>query len=468
MPADRHPRPVAGILLLVLLLGLSLLGPVAPAVGQVPSDELDPAEDNADPASKVACADQRSVTGSLITRRLINGPRRADGSLAFVSGVCVYLPPGYDANGLRYPVLYLLHGAFGWQHDWVAQGGMQQVMDDAFIQDQANAMIVVMPDGTYDAKWADDPSGYPRNETYVFDHVIPYVDSHFRTIADRSGRAISGLSNGGAGTLRLAAKRPDSFAVATAMSAALPVNMAAPTSVQAVANDPTEIADNLDNVELALIWGQTCGTPAECQQYGFAWGFENACCNNELYVARLEHVVNRPTPFTYEATVGGHDWRYWTDWLRAPHGPFIREHLADPAPAGAPLAPAPTPGSFRYRTIRPEFSIYGYDVAVEGRPAAEFLALTAVTRDGLTLRGSGTVQITTPPRYTPGTSYSVAGTGADAAPVVADQLGRLSFDVDLGPGHTADQYTPQAVAAEAAAAGEYWTTRTVTITPVLG
>jgi hypothetical protein len=246
------------------------------------------------------------------------------------------------------------------------------------------------------------------------------------------------------------------------MSAALPVNMAAPGNAHDVANDPTEMADNLDNVELALIWGLTCGTPEECATYGFAWGFEQACCNNELYVARLR-TNGRTTPFEYEATDGGHDWRYWTAWLRAPHGPFLREHLADPVPMNQALDLAPIPETFRHRTLRTDFSIYDYDITVVDRPATEFLTLTDVTHDGLTLRGSGLVEVVTGSRYERGATYTVEGTGTAAIDVVADGAGRLAFPVDLGPGHTADQYTPQAAADEAAAAGGYWTTRTVTI-----
>src|SRR5690348_10732184 len=50
---------------------------------------------------------------SLVVRVLPDGPRAPDGKLAFRSGVCVYLPPGYDGGTTRYPVVYFLHGAGG-------------------------------------------------------------------------------------------------------------------------------------------------------------------------------------------------------------------------------------------------------------------------------------------------------------------------------------------------------------------
>ena len=347
-------------------------GPVRSANPGGP-DQLTPEEDNAEQLSKDSCQDVRSDSGSLLIRRLIDGPRQADGSLAFVSGVCIYLPPGYEDGTTRYPVLYLLHGAFGWQEDWFRQGGAQAVLDEAYAEDPNNAMIVVTPDGTYDATWSDDPSGYPMNETYVFDHVIPYVDTYLRTIPDRRGRAMSGLSNGGAGTLRLSALRPDHFSVVTAMSAALPVNMAANrTDVREVANDPTEIAENLELVDLALIYGRDpCGPddPSACATYGGAWAFESACCSNELYKAKLDQVRERP--YEFEAAVGGHDWHYWTEWLRAPHGPFIREHLMDPIPVDTILPPLEAPESFDYRGIKASFEMYDYTFTNDpGAPAS--------------------------------------------------------------------------------------------------
>jgi S-formylglutathione hydrolase FrmB len=468
-PSRRWPALLAAALVALLLAPLAT--PPAAAVEEPPArpvaeapDELDPAEDNGSAASRDACTDVRAESGSLIIRRLVDGPRQADGSLAFTSGVCIYLPPGYEDGTQRYPVLYLLHGGFGAQHDWVSQGDAQAVLDRAVAADPADAMIVVMPDATSSGSWKDDASGFPRNETYVIDHVIPYVDTHLRTIADRSGRAMSGLSNGGAGTLRLAAKHPDLFDVATAMSAALPLNMATDrTDIRALADDPTEIADNLEAVELAIIWGLTCGDAASCQTYGFAYAFEHACCSNVLYEQRLRQVRERE--HTYVATVGAHDWFFWTAWLDEEHGPFIRARLADPVPVDAEPVRSGAPETFRFRTIEPAFSIYGYDVATDQARAAEFLRLTDVTADGLTVRGSGPVAITTAPRYAPGAVYRVTGLGGLVVELVADADGRLALDVDLGAPHTAAEGSPAALAAEAAAAGTYWTTRVIGIAP---
>jgi enterochelin esterase-like enzyme len=463
------PRSPLVLIVLAFLWSALPLGAAAAErpVAEAP-DQLTAEEDNADAQSKAACQDVRSEAGSIVIRRLVDGPRLDDGSLAFRSGVCIYLPPGYEDGGLRYPVLYLLHGGFGWQEDWFVQGDAQRVFDELHAEDPANAVIVVTPDGTSGGVWQDHPSGFPLNETYLFDHVVAYVDTYLRTIPDRRGRAIAGLSNGGAGTLRLAALRPDRFAAASAQSAALPLNMAVDrTDVRAVANDPTEMADNLELVDLHMIYGFTCGgadDPGACATFAPAYGFEHVCCNTELYKLRLDLVRDRP--YAYKRVPGGHDWHYWTTWLRHDDGPFLLDALADPLPAQAELPALEPPATFDHRTIEPTVDVYGYTLITDPDRAPEFLTLRQVRADGMTLRGSGRLTVTTAQRYEPGATFVVSG--ADDGPVtqvLADAQGRLTFAVDLGPAHVHAEGTPQQVAAELAAGGRYWVTRDVVITP---
>ena len=113
--------------------------------------------------------------GSVVTRILPQGPRRPDGSAAFVSGACVYLPPGYATSGLRYPVVYLLHGGGGDQGDWVAQGSLQETLDAAAAA--GHPVIAVTPDGR-SGQWFDYNDGSFQLETYVLRYLIPYVDRH--------------------------------------------------------------------------------------------------------------------------------------------------------------------------------------------------------------------------------------------------------------------------------------------------
>ncbi len=398
-----------------------------------------------------ACKDTRSPIGSLVTRVLPDGPRHPDGTLAFVSGVCVYLPPGYGSGALRYSVLYLLHGGGGDQAAWVSLGGVQKILDDAYAADPTHAVIAVMPDGR-SGNWHDFYDGQYLNEQYFLHAVVPYVDAHYRTIANRQGRAIVGLSNGGYGALHFAAKAPDLFIAAGGMSSNLgartmdsmggPAFRGAPfTSNELGAfyygNIPLSLVPNLDGVNVTMDLGATCTSQTDLSSDLCAllavdtlFKYDNQAFRDAM---NAQHHVGA---FEYRETEGEHAWRWWSLWLRERHLPFVWKYLAKPQPAGARVAPIPVPATFRYRSISADFSVYGFRFETT-RPHPEFLD---VTRSGnqLTLTGTGAVVVTTPD-------------------------GRV-LKVDLGPGHAAEQYSAQARIEEAA--GSYkFVTQTIDIRP---
>ncbi len=64
-------------------------------------------------------------------------------------------------------------------------------------------------------------SGYSRGmyEDYVMKDLIPYVDHHYSTIANKSGRYVGGLSMGGFAALHDSFLHPDVFSKVGVMSA---------------------------------------------------------------------------------------------------------------------------------------------------------------------------------------------------------------------------------------------------------
>lgn len=121
----------------------------------------------------------------------------------------VYTPAGYETSSYkRYPVLYLLHGSGGDENEWVGFGRACQILDNLIAQGKAEPMIIVMPNGHADMQAApgESPLGYYKpyhfrdpDQKYVknFMEIVDFVDSNFRTIASKEGRAIAGLSMGG-------------------------------------------------------------------------------------------------------------------------------------------------------------------------------------------------------------------------------------------------------------------------------
>jgi len=116
----------------------------------------------------------------------------------------VYLPPGYDAGGeTRYPVLYLNHGGGENDSHWTATdpraGGFAHlILDNLIATGKARPMIIVMPNtsglvsGTPPKLGEDDAC----TREYLQD-ILPFVDGHYRTRANRQSRAVAGLSMGG-------------------------------------------------------------------------------------------------------------------------------------------------------------------------------------------------------------------------------------------------------------------------------
>jgi enterochelin esterase family protein len=142
----------------------------------------------------------------------------------------VYTPPDYDKDqATRYPVLYLLHGAWQDRRAWAQQGRANFILDNLIAQGKAVPMIVVMEDGGIAAIKRLAPSatrpgaGPPKLKmpftSQIITDVIPMVDSTFRTIPDRDHRAIAGLSLGGMQTYQITQANLDKFAYIGVFSA---------------------------------------------------------------------------------------------------------------------------------------------------------------------------------------------------------------------------------------------------------
>ena len=140
----------------------------------------------------------------------------------------VYTPPGYEeGTSTRYPVLYLLHGSGGDEEAWPAMGIANVIMDNLIAEGKARPMIIVMPDAYWNELAALDLAGprtnpppgvgsggnvdYRRNVQDVVGDIVPFVDRHFRTIADRNDRALAGLSMGAGITMNVAFRQLDTF-----------------------------------------------------------------------------------------------------------------------------------------------------------------------------------------------------------------------------------------------------------------
>ncbi|MDR1653901.1 MAG: esterase family protein [Prevotellaceae bacterium] len=148
----------------------------------------------------------------------------------------VYLPEGYNNGKQRYPVIYHLHG-IGGAHD----GNQKNLVPESFRAAKNKGLIddviIVFPDGYKDSFWADSYTGDKPAETNLIKEIIPFMDKHFRSIADANHRFIQGFSMGGFGALKFFTKYPDMFAGVYIYDAALLQWNTIVTGHQAVARD---------------------------------------------------------------------------------------------------------------------------------------------------------------------------------------------------------------------------------------
>ncbi|MDE6096332.1 MAG: PepSY-like domain-containing protein [Muribaculaceae bacterium] len=148
-------------------------------------------------------------------------PQRGDSTEA---SCLVYLPPSYSTDSLRsFPVIYYLHGGTGNQREvrWLVDR-----VDPAIRSGKMQPVIIVSPQalpiGWYINANVKDPkvTSGPIEDVLIKD-LIPYVDSHFRTVPSKEGRGIEGFSMGGRGALMLAFKHPDKFGAASSVAGAV-------------------------------------------------------------------------------------------------------------------------------------------------------------------------------------------------------------------------------------------------------
>jgi enterochelin esterase-like enzyme len=134
--------------------------------------------------------------------------------------IMVYTPPGYEAGNERYPVAYNLHGAGGGNpaRQW---DRIRSTLTDAMDNGKARPVVYVFVNGLGDTFFIDSANKSLLIDSSITRELIPFIDKYYRTIADRSGRAVDGFSMGGFGCLMLALKHPELFSAVCSYGAAL-------------------------------------------------------------------------------------------------------------------------------------------------------------------------------------------------------------------------------------------------------
>jgi S-formylglutathione hydrolase FrmB len=232
-----------------------------------------------------------------------------------------------------FPVLYLLHGAWGGHNDWRdhAQG---QLLGLA----RQYGIVIITPDGDQFGWYLDSPlETESRLESYVLHELIPHVEERSLLPVEPGpeSRAIAGLSMGGHGAFVLTLRNPATFVSASSMSGILDIRTH-PTSWH-IKDRLGRLAENPAGWEehsaTALLL--TGGDPAAELLFTVSTGDTAAYAENlELH----DQLVDLGIPHEYEEAPGGHTWEYWTSVIGAHldfHAEWLRGDGIRRAPVGA-------------------------------------------------------------------------------------------------------------------------------------
>jgi putative tributyrin esterase len=233
--------------------------------------------------------------------------------------------PASTPPATKYPVVYLLHGGGGGFRDWSNDSDVAQYA--------AQGLVLVMPEGSSSYYVNSATKSADRYEDYIVEDLIPDAERRFPAVANRSGRAIAGVSMGGYGAIRIAFDHPDLFAFVGTISAALDVP-SRPFSIHRVAQwerfrsifgpigSPTERAGD------PFLFVQTAD-PAHMPYLWLAAGEQEALLGpNRRFAADLRE---RGFQLEFHSAPGGHDWQQWNEQIPGLFASFEKHAALQPA-----------------------------------------------------------------------------------------------------------------------------------------
>lgn len=231
----------------------------------------------------------------------------------------VVVPDQYQQSNQSFPVLYLLHGGSGSYRDWLSKTPDTTLLHQ--LADQYNILIVT-PDGGPRSYYFDSPlDKSSQYETHIAREVVATVDNAYRTVQDRKGRVIAGLSMGGHGAFFIATRHPDLFSAAGSMSGVMNINPVtwkvpeefAQSRVDHFAQllgSPEEGPYNYPDYTAV---GMTDQMKANDVKLKFDCGVDDFLIETSRELHQL--LLDKQIPHEYTERPGEHTWEYWENAL---------------------------------------------------------------------------------------------------------------------------------------------------------
>jgi len=216
-------------------------------------------------------------------------------------------PEGYNPKSVSYPVLYLLHGAGGDFTSWTTNVPSLKKYADMY------NILIVCPDGGSTSWYLDSPIDKEmKYETYISKELVDAIDKKYKTIPEKTARAITGLSMGGHGAFYLSFKHQDIWGAAGSMSGGLdirpfpngwdlPKRLGSYSDHQEYWEENTVInlVDRIKANDLKLIF--------DCGINDFFYEV-----NEKLH----QKLTERNIPHDYIIRPGDHNWNYWANAIK--------------------------------------------------------------------------------------------------------------------------------------------------------
>ena len=211
----------------------------------------------------------------------------------------VLTPPSYERSpARRYPVLIFLHDGYGNVRTLDRRGVADEL--HARMADGRLPEFLVAAPGAAGSWFSDSHDGKRRWEEFLTGDFLRALETRYRIVPGERGRAITGISMGGFGAVKIALKHPELFASVSALSGALiPIQW-----------DALERYNWVTRLTLKRVFGNRPDA--------------NTLAENDVWeVLRGVH-FQRP-PFDAHLRAGTDD-RYRLDRVAAQFGSYMNEH----------------------------------------------------------------------------------------------------------------------------------------------
>lgn len=213
-------------------------------------------------------------------------------------------PDALKLNGAgNVPIVILLHGVFGSHWAWALKGGAHHTAQRLCREGRIPPMVLAMPS---DGLWGDGSGYLPHRtqdfERWIFEEVPAAAAQASPCASAASPLFIAGLSMGGFGALRIAAKHPDRFLASSGHSSATHLEqllgyVEEPLgSFTSLEEDRSVLDTMLRNADRLRPFRFDCGTEDPLLE-------ANRMLHQSLLGAKIPH--------EYEELEGKHDWPYW-------------------------------------------------------------------------------------------------------------------------------------------------------------